>query len=191
MAPRGRSPARLVRRTSPRPAVAAHARPVRSAGLGGDAPADPGRARDSPVRDLARALAVGRRPCGCTGGRRDPGVARARLQPQSRQSASRRAADRRAGLAGRPDRASGRRPLHRRRGPELRPRRGGASDRHQRSPRAGANRPPLRLAVRTGSDGSGRASLPRARPALRCLPACRWLSVTRPALRAFATAEPA
>ena len=79
---------------------------------------------------LARRLAGGR----------DPRVAGARLQPASGQPPPRGAADRRAGLARRPDRTARRGRLHRGGDPQLRLRRAGASGRHERAPRAGAHR---------------------------------------------------
>ena len=49
--------------------------------------------------------------------------------------------------------------------------------------------PPLRAGVRPGADGSRGDGLPRARAALRRVPACRRLPVTRPAVRAAAAAR--
>src|ERR1700675_1533265 len=77
---RGRSTPGLVRGARPRPAVAADARPVRDHRLGGDAAADAGRARDPALSRLAEPVADGGGAGRRVGGRRHPGVARARLQ---------------------------------------------------------------------------------------------------------------
>ena len=115
-------------------------------------------------------------------------VAGARLQPARAEPASRRGGDQRARVAGRPDRAARRRRVHRRGDPQLRVRRRRAAGRHERAPRAGADRTSLRRAQRAGADGSRRDRLPRARPALRDLPARRRLPVARPPLRAASQA---
>ena len=122
MLPRGATAsARLVRRERPRPAVAAHARPVRDPRLGGHAPADAGGARGAPLH--RRGSSAGRRSPRSP--RRSPAdVIRAwqGLGYNRRALNLHRAARARRGarLAGRPDRAARRRPLHRRRGRGLR-----------------------------------------------------------------------
>ncbi len=98
----------------PRPPVAADARPVRDPRLGGDAPADAGRARVVPryLAWLERWPTAGSLAAAPTG-RRDPRMAGARLQPARGQSPSRSAGRRARRLARRPDRASRRRPATR------------------------------------------------------------------------------
>src|SRR5207245_10641326 len=71
----GTGPARLVCGPRARPSVAADTRPVRDSRLGGDAPADAGRARDPTLPRLAPALADRRGAGRRVAGRRDPRVA--------------------------------------------------------------------------------------------------------------------
>ena len=97
-------------------------------------------------------------------------------------------ADRRARLAGRPHRASRGRPLHGRRGAELRLRRGGASGGRERAPRAGAHGARVRARARGRADGSRRHGLPRAGAALRRVPARARVSLAGTPLRAAAQA---
>ena len=75
------------------------------------------------------------------------------------------------GLAGRPDRTARRRPVHRGRGRQLRVRPRRAARRHERPPRAGAHGRELRRRVRAGAVRPRRDRLPRARAALRRVPA--------------------
>src|SRR5438094_4940016 len=119
---RGRSTPGLVRATRTRPAVAAHARPVRDHRLGGDAAADAGRARDPALPRLAGAVADGGGAGSRIDSRRHPRVARARLQPPGPEPPSRGAEDRGRGLARRSDGPAGGRPVHGCGGRELRAR---------------------------------------------------------------------
>ena len=178
----------MVRRARRRPPVAPNTRPVRDPRLRGDAPADAGEPGRAALRGLARALA--RRPRARRGFTRggDPRVAGARVQPPRPEPAPRRTRRCRARLAGRPDRAAGRRPLHGRRGARVRARRRRAAARHERAADRGADRPQLRPVMRTGADGPRTHDLPRARAALRRVPARRAVPVPRPALRAAAQA---
>src|SRR5439155_19228874 len=96
-------PPRLVRPQRPRPAVAANPGPVREPRLGGDAPADAGRAHRPSLLRLARALADRHGPGGGIARGRDPRLARPRLQPTWAQPPPGRACRRRTGLAQRPD----------------------------------------------------------------------------------------
>ena len=89
-----------------------------------------------------------------------------------------------SGLAGRPDRAARRRAVHGRRGRQLRVRPRRAAGRHERPPRAGAHRRGVRRLLRAGALRSRRDDLPRARPALRGLPARRGVPVAREPVRA-------
>lgn len=184
----GARPARLVRRARTRPAMAADARPVRDPRLGGDAATDAGRARDPALSRLAGAVADSDSARGSAGGGRDPGVARARLQPPRSESASCRTKDRRRRLAGRSHRAPRRRAVHRRGSRELRARTRRPTGRHQREPRPGTHRPPLLVGGRAGTDGSRRNGVPRACPALRHLPTCVSLSIPRETVRGAAKA---
>src|SRR5438093_10721688 len=93
---RGVSPS-VVRGERTRSPVAPDTGPVRDPRFGGDAAADAGRARDPALSRVARALADRRSPGGCVPCGRDPGVARARLQPPRTQSAPRSAHRRAAG----------------------------------------------------------------------------------------------
>ena len=70
-------------------------------------------------------------------------------------------------LAGRPDDASGRRPVHRRGDPLLRVRGGRPAGGRERRARAAPHAARLRAGGGAGAHGSRRDRLPRARPALR------------------------
>ena len=168
----------------------ADARPVRDPRLGGDAATDAGRTRDSALSRLAGALADVDGARRSAGGGRDPGMARARLQPPRAESASRRREDRGRGLARRSHRAPRRRAVHRCGSRELRARAGRLAGRHQREPRTGTHRPPLLPGGRAGADGSRCNGVPGACPALRHLPARISVSIPRATLRAAAQAVP-
>src|SRR5918995_5867419 len=124
----------LVRGASPRPALAANARPVLRSRLGGDAAADAGAARDPALRRLDRALADGGVARRRVARGRDPRVAGAGLKPPRRQPPPRGSDRRRRGLAGRPHGASGRRRVHGGGREALRVRRARATPRHERQP---------------------------------------------------------
>jgi hypothetical protein len=166
----------------------ADARPVRDPRLGGDAATDAGRTRASALYLLAGALADGDSARGGAGGGRDPGMARARLQPPRAESPSCRTEDRGRRLAWRSAGASRRWAVHRGGSRELRSRTRHPAGGHQREPRPGTHRLPLLAGGRAGADGSRRNGVPGACPALWHLPACGKLSCTRPNLRAAAQA---
>ena len=168
--------------------MAADARPVRDPRLRGDAAADAGLPRRAALPRLARALADGRLARRSVARRRDPRVAGPRLQPARAQPPPRRARRRRARVARRPDRAARRRAVHGGRGPIVRVRRRRPAARHERPAHRGAHGTPLRPRLRSGADGPRPHGLPRARPALRRVPARRALPVPRHALRAAAQA---
>ena len=180
--PCGGRPARLVRGARPRPAVAADSRSVRDPRLRGDAAADAGRAGDSPVSRVARALAVGRRPRrrgarGC-----DPRLAGPRLQPPRPEPAPGRAEDRGRGLAGGSDGATRRRPVHGRSGRQLRARPRRPADRRERQSHPGPHGRDVLAGSGPGADGSRREGMPRPDPALRRVPARRDVSLARASL---------
>ena len=144
-------------------------RSVRDPRLRGDAPADPGRAGDSALDALARAVADGRSARGGT-------PADAILEWQglgyNRRAVSLHRAARivaRARLAGRPHRTSRRRPLHRRGGRELRLRARSPSGRHERPSacRSEQARRSTASAPRRSSI-SGRRCVSPASPAAAC-----------------------
>ena len=139
--------------------------------------------------DMARALADGGSARRGAGGRRDSSLAGARVQPASARAAPRGSGDRERRVAGRPDAASGRRPVHGGRDPELRLRRRRAAPRRQRRSRRAPDRARLHRRRRSGSDGSRRDDLPRPHPALRRVPTRGRLPVARNARRAAAQAE--
>jgi len=168
--------------------MAADARPVRDPRLGSDAATDAGRTRDSTLSRLAGALADGGSARGSAGGGRDPGMARARLQPSRAESPSCRGEDRGRRLARRSHRAPRRRSVHRCGSRELRARARRPAGRHQREPRPGTHRPPLLPGGRAGADGSGRNGVPGACPTLWRLPARISVSIARATLRAAAQA---
>ena len=98
--PGRRRPAELVRRRAPRPALAAHARPLRDPGQRGHAAADPGRPGRAPLRGLAAALADAAALAAAPRADVLCGVGRAGLQP-ARGSAARGLRRRRRARAGR------------------------------------------------------------------------------------------
>ena len=172
-----------------RSALAQDARPVRDPRLRGDAPADAGRPRRAALLAWLGALADGRgarRRLACRG---DPRVAGARLQPARGQPASRRAS--RSPSTGWPDDLTELPGVGRYTADAVRASRSATHvlPRDTNVLRvAGAHRPQLRPRVRPGADGPRRDDLPRARAALRRVPARRAVPVARSALRAAAQA---
>ena len=177
----------LVRARAPRPAVAAHPRPLRDPRLRGDAPADAGRAGGAALRGLARALAHGRRARGGGAAGRAARVGRPRLQPPRRAAVGGGAGGGARRLAGAPAGPAGRRALHRRGARLVRVRAPGGRAGHQRAaavrpagdrarPAAGA-----RGGLQPGDDGAGRDGVHGAGAALRRVPAARGLRRPRAA----------
>ena len=153
--------------------LAPHDGSVRDSPQRGDAPADAGRAGDSALSALARALADGGGSRSRVDGRRDRRMAGARLQPACGQPAPSGTRRHRGRLAAGSHRAAGGRAVHGRGGRELRLRAGRAPCRHQRAAGAGADRRGLRRFVRAGAVRPRGDRLPGAHPALRDLPARR------------------
>ena len=151
--------------------MAEDARPVRDPRQRGHVPADAGGTRRAALAELARALADHRGARRGVGRRRDPGMARARLQPARARTPSRRAPGRGPRLARRPDRAARRRALYRGCGGVLRVRTPRPPDRRQRAPRLRAHGLGLLARRRPGADGSRQGDLSCADPALRRLSA--------------------
>ena len=160
----------MVRASGARPSLAADARPVRDPRLGGDAPADAGRAGRPAVRALARAVADGRGARSRLTRRRDRRMAGARLQPTRTRAAPRRGLRRRARLAGRADGATRRRAVHGCRAQELRLRRGRPAARRQRRARRAPHGARVHRRGGAGTHGSRRDRLSRADPALPVVP---------------------
>ena len=169
-------------------ALAEDARSVRDPGLGGDAAADAGRARDPTLARLARALADAGRARRRIARRRDQGMAGARLQPARDQPAPGGAGRRGHRLAGRPDGTPGCRPVYGRRDPQPGVRRARPPDRHERRPDPGADRTRLRTGSAAGALRPRRNRVPGAGAALRRVPAGGALPVARAAIRAAAEA---
>ena len=150
--------------------LAPDARPVRDSRVGGDAPADAGRARDPALPGMARALAdrgIARRRAA---GRRDPRVAGSRLQPACAEPPPSRDSDRLGRLARRPDRAARRRRVHGSGDPALRVRGGRAARGRERGPGRPSNQRVVHWSGRSRADGSRRDDLSRPHPALRACP---------------------
>jgi hypothetical protein len=164
--------------------VAGHERPVRDPRLGGDAPADAGRARDPALRGLAGALAD-RSIARCRAGRGGAGrVGGPRLQPPSAAPARGMRGRRRARVAAGPRRAARGRAVHGRRACGIRVR-----ARHRRAghERAAAVQAP---GARAGAAAGGGAALQpgdhRARRARRAAVRAR----SRTTARGTATRSP-
>ena len=132
-ADRHRAAAALVRARAPRPAVAAHPRPLRDPGLRGDAPADAGRAGGAALRGVARALAHRRRARGGGAAGRAARMGGPRLQPPRRAAVGGGAGGGARRLAGTPAGPAGRRALHRRGARLVRVRPPGGRAGHQRA----------------------------------------------------------
>ena len=114
----------------------AHARPLRAAGLRGDAPADPGGAGRAVLRGVPGALPRPRpRSPRAPAARRARGLERPRLQPPRAGAAARPRARSPSAAGRRTSRAAGRRRLHGRRG---RPRSPGTARPRPSTPTCGA-----------------------------------------------------
>ena len=108
--------ARLVREGQAPAAVAGDARSLRAARLRGDAPADPGRAGHPVLQAFSGRFPDPAALADAPAARGAAPVERPRLQPPRARAPARGRARRGARLAGGPDRAAGRRPVHRRGG---------------------------------------------------------------------------